>query len=292
MFGYVRPLQDEMKVRDWKRWRADYCGLCRCLGKRCGFFSRFLLSYDMTFLYVLLTMEQGKGTTAKCWCPGSLVGKKTCTASDPAMEYTADMTVLLSYWKLRDEQQDGGQFRSMAAGLGAWFYGRAYRKAAERHPEEDRLIREQLGRLAALEREHSGSLDQTADAFASILRGCAAWWEDPKHRRSAEQLLYHVGRYVYLVDALDDLQRDCEKDCYNPLRYRFGTVEGALSEASLLELRQGMEASLDLAASAFELLKRGSHGAVAENILYFGLPAVLNAVSKGDFSRKQRRPSL
>ncbi|MEA4965704.1 MAG: DUF5685 family protein [Oscillospiraceae bacterium] len=289
MFGYVRPLREELKVRDLNRWQADYCGLCRCLGKRYGFFTRFLLSYDMTFLYVLLTMGQGKGETARCWCPASLVRCKTCTEADAAMEYAADLTTLLSYWKLRDEMQDGGFFRRRAAGVGAWFFSRAYRKASARRPEMDRLIRERLAALSAMERERSGSIDRTADAFAAILKGCADWWENPRQRRPAEQVLYHVGRYVYLLDALDDLRRDCAKDSYNPLRYRFSPQNGTLSEQDLSELRQGMDASLDLAASAFELMDRGGHGAVAENILYFGLPAVLEAVSKGTFRRRKRR---
>ena len=64
MFGYVRPLPDELKVRDLRVWREDYCGLCRCLGTRYGFAARFLLSYDITFLYGLLTLD-GPAAPAK-----------------------------------------------------------------------------------------------------------------------------------------------------------------------------------------------------------------------------------
>ncbi len=289
MFGYVRPLPDELKVRDLRVWREDYCGLCRCLGKRYGFAARFLLSYDMTFLYGLLTMDGPAPPAKKCWCPAAVVRCKACRPADPAMEYAADLTVLLMWWKLRDERRDGGFLRRTAAGAAMLLFRRAYRQAAARQPELDALIRTQLDRLARLEAASSPSLDETADAFASILRGCAAFWTEPARRRPAEQLLYQVGRYIYLIDALDDLPKDCRSGAYNPLRCRFQIGNGALRAEDKAYLLKLMDCSIDLCGAAFELLPRGAKGAVPENIIYYGLPAVLRAVSEGRFDHRKKQ---
>ncbi len=283
MFGYVRPLQEELKVRDLRIWQADYCGLCRCLGKRYGFFARFLLSYDMTFLYGFLTMDREPEPPERRWCPAGVVCRKPCRRQDAAMEYAADLTILLMWWKLRDELQDGGVFRRFGARLALLLYRRAYRRAAAALPEQDALIRMQLQRLGELERTQSDSIDRTADAFAKILQGCAAWWQNSRQRRPAEQALYQIGRYVYLADALDDLGRDCKNGSYNPLRFRFAVENGVLKPEDKAYLLQVMDVSIDLAGAAFELMKRSRRGAVTENIIYYGLRAFLNAFSVGIF---------
>lgn len=289
MFGYVRPLREEMKVRDWELWRQHYCGLCRCLGRRYGLKARFLLSYDMTFLYSLLSMKERQKQPKKCWCPAGVVCRKACTEVDSAMLYTADLTVILAWWKLQDERKDGSVLRKMGAGVLSLLFRRAYRRAESARPEMAFLVQTQLRTLDGLEKDRSDSIDRTADAFARILTGCADRWDEPGERRAAEQLLYHVGRYVYLADALDDLREDCRKERYNPLRYRFRTENGALFPEDKSYLLEILDASVDLAASAFELLARTRSGAVPENIIYYGLPAVLKAVSEGRFNARKKQ---
>lgn len=292
MFGYIRPLQDELKGRDLRAWQQDYCGLCHCLGKRYGLAARFLLRYDMTFLYSFLTMSAPPGVSERHWCPAGVVCRKACRKQDEAMEYVADLTILLMWWKLKDEKIDSRGLRRWAAGAGQFLFRRAYRKAAGFRPAQDLLIREQLEKLRALEQEKSDSIDRTADAFACMLRGSAAWLPDKADRRPAEQVLYQIGRYVYLVDALDDFARDCQKDAYNPLRYRFQTQNNTLREEDKKYLLQMMDVSIDLAAAAFELMHRSGRGAVVENIIYYGLPAVLRAVSEGRFDRRKKQVTI
>lgn len=289
MFGYVRPYRDEMKLRDWRLWQKNYCGLCRCLGKRYGFASRFLLSYEMTFLYSLFTMNEKSCHARKCWCPAGVVCRKECRREDDAMRYAADLTVLLMWWKLRDDKKDGSLPRRIGAGLAGLLLRRAARRAAQNRPEADRLIREQLAALDRLEAENDSGLDRAADAFAGILKGCAAWWQEKSQRRAAEQLLYHIGRFVYLADALDDLAADCKYDRYNPLRNRFSPVNGTLTEEDRTALLQTMDASIDLAAAAFELMDRTRAGAVPENVIYYGLPAVMKAVADGSFRARKKK---
>jgi len=234
-------------------------------------------------------MSDEKILSRKCWCPAGLVCRKDCRCEDTAMDYTADLTVLLAWWKLLDNEKDGGLLRKLGAGLLKFLLRPAARRAAAERPEMNALISRQIARLDELEHQNSFSLDQTADAFAQILKGFARYWQDPSERRAGEQLLYHVGRFVYLCDALDDLPADCRKNRYNPLRNRFRTENGRLCPEDQKELLQTMDASIDLAASAFELLNRSRAGAVPENVIYYGLPAVMKAVAAGRFQARKKQ---
>ncbi len=292
MFGYIRPQKAELKVWEFEAYQAAYCGLCRCLGKRYGFSARFLVSYDLAFLYLLLTGSQASFSAACCRCPARCGAKKHCMDADAAMEFCADATIILGYWKMRDAAADAGGVKRIGAKLAACFFGRRYRKAAHRQPPIAQTAEQAMAQLAALEQAASASLDATADCFARMTAACAGWYADDRERRCAEQLLYHVGRYIYLTDALEDLPEDCRKDRYNPLRYRFCPEAGKLPQGSETQLIQTIDRSIDLAAAALELLEQRRSAGILHNIIYLGLPSVLKAVRTGSFQNKQHRRTL
>lgn len=284
MFGYVLPRKDRLSGEDEGRYRAAYCGLCRCLKLNYGFRSRFLVNYDMTFLYFLLQTEQPD--FQRCACPARPFCKKNCLPADDVMEYVADLTVLLSCWKLEDARQDGGFFQRLAAKSGLWFYRRAYRRAAARQPEANERFRTQLERLHSLEAANCASIDCVADSFARLLQGCAAFRKTDELRRITELLLYHTGRYLYLVDALEDLPRDNQRGCYNPLRYRYHLSNGALTAEDKAAFLETVEASISMAASALELMPQDGNSEIRKNIIYYGLPSVLHSVAAGTFRKR------
>lgn len=288
MFGYVLPRNDRLTPEQKERYHAAYCGLCRSLRLHYGFRARFLVNYDMTFLYFLLQRKEGL-CAQRCFCPARVVCRKECLPADGVMRTCADLSVLLSYWKLRDARSDGGGMHRLAAGAGLLLYRRAYRKAAKRLPEANEVFQTRLATLHALEQAHCASIDRAADAFASLLRACAATVPDREERRVAEQLLYHVGRFLYLTDALEDLPKDLQRGSYNPLRYRYELQDGALTQADREALIDTVEASISLAASALELMPPMPDGAIVHNIVYFGLPSVLHSVAEGTFRKGKHK---
>lgn len=288
MFGYVRPRRDRLEPQDLDRYQAAYCGLCRALGKQYGFCARFLVNYDMTFLYLLRSAVRPPAEAARCWCPARICGRKTCTLDPEGFGAAAACTVILSVEKLRDDVRDKGFFRGLPARFLTLVYRRACRRASDRLPDFAALTAEQLLALRRLEEEQSPSIDAAADAFARIVAGCADGFSDPALRRPMEQLLYHTGRFLYLADALDDLREDCRRDAYNPLRFRFPTTDGALSEADLDYLSQLTDSSVNLAGAALSLLPVRANGALLENIVYLGLPAVFAAVRAGKFEARAK----
>lgn len=288
MFGYVLPRRDKLSDTDHARYRAAYCGLCRNLKLRYGFRARFLVNYDMTFLYFLLQEGEAK-QPERCFCPARPFCKKDCLPQDGAMDYATDLSVLLSCWKLRDARRDDGFFKRMAAGLCLRLYQKAFRKAAEARERENRVFAEQLARLNELEDRRCESIDRAADAFATLLKACAGYDTDEALRRTKELLLYHVGRYLYLTDALEDLPKDNKSGAYNPLRYRYALQDGALTQADQEQFLETVDASISMAASALELLPETADRTILHNIIYYGLPAVLHSVANGSFRKRGNR---
>ena len=280
MYGYVRPLKGELKVREYESFKAVYCGLCHRLRERCGFAARFVVNFDFTFLAMLLSEAECAHPVYRR-CAASPLKKKCCHCGDPALDAAADYSVILAYWKLRDSVQDDGFWKGLGSRIGALLLRRAYRKAAAAAPEFDRCTRENLEALHRLEAENSPSLDAAADKFARILQQAAAGVTSESRRRTLSQIFYHTGRIVYILDAVDDLPSDMAAGGYNPLARRFALTEGQLPEAAAEQVSLTLALSENMLSSAFVLLPEGPWTGVLANIIYEGLPWMRRMVLSG-----------
>ena len=276
MFGYVRPSDDRLTPTDRETFRAAYCGLCHALGARYGLVGRMILNYDLTFLAMVLS--DGAGEMCAKRCAVHPIRRRCCVAGDPALDAAADMSVILTYWQLRDGVADHGFWCGLKYRIASVLLRPAYRKARERRPQFDAGTKAHLSELAALERERCSSLDAPADAFAQLLALAAEEVSDPVRRRVTAQLLYHLGRWVYLVDAADDLRADIKSGGYNPL---------APADSEVLALT--LDGSVRAMAAAFELLPETKYTPVLRAAVYEGLYAVGAAVLHGTFRKRQRR---
>ena len=286
MFGYVRPPAQDLPEGELNRFRTMYCGLCHTLSRRYGQAARMILNYDFTYLAILLSNGTADAENAgRCWV--SPVKKRPYLEPTAAMELAADESVILAYWQLRDGAED----HTWAAGLkyrgGAQLLEGAYRKAAAFRPEFDAAVRRQLRLLHALETAEDPSMDRAADTFAVLLSGASAEIEDPTRRRILEQILYHLGRWVYLIDAADDLKRDGESGNYNPVALRYGLKNGIWTPESRRDFALTLDHSIQRMAAAFELWDFGVWTAVLESTFYNGLFRVGHAVLDGTFRRSR-----
>lgn len=275
MFGYVRPNRDELKVRELREYEAVYCGLCYTLGKRHGFLARMFLSYDIVFLAMLLNNRGPEWT--RCRCPARLWCRKKDCVCAVGLEAAADAGTILSYWKLRDTVADGRWWERLGARVLSLMLRPGYRRAAHARPEFAQTVQSCLEELHSLEQEKSMSLDRTADTFARLLAAAAPASGDTARDRALEQALYHIGRWIYLLDAWDDLEEDRRSGSYNPILARFPEN----SEEDRNYLRTTLRHSLNLACAACALLELGHWRNCVENILYLGLPMVEELVFTG-----------
>lgn len=287
MFGYVRPPLQDLPQEETERFRRIYCGLCHTLGQRCGTAARFILNYDFTYLAILLSAgREGARHTARCIAHP--VHGRTYLESDAAMETAADESVILAYWQLRDGVADHDWFHSLKYRGLSDLLEPAYRRAAAARPGFDESTRRQLRLLAELEAENCDSLDRAADAFAALLSGAAQEVDEPVRRRVLEQLLYHLGRWVYLVDAADDLKKDTASGNYNPVALRFGLTDGVWTPEARREFAATLDHSIHMMTTAFELWDFGVWTPILETTLYNGLFRVGKAVLDGTFQAAWR----
>ena len=201
--------------------------------------------------------------------------------NSPALELAADESIILAWWKLRDSVADEGFFRGLPARLACLALGGAYRKAARRRSDFDGAVRRCLDELARLEGENCPSLDRTADTFARLLQAAAP--EEGIRGRVLGQLLYHLGRWIYLADARDDLAEDRAAGRYNPVAARYGP--GGDDAALALTMDQ----SLAQMGAALQLGDFGCRLPILENIIYLGLPLVQKSVFDGSWAQIKKQ---
>lgn len=287
MFGYVRPPLQALSEEEVERFRRMYCGLCHILGRRYGQAARFILNYDFTYLAILLSdPEEGNVSGARCYV--SPLRQRAYLESSAAMELAADESVILAYWQLRDGVSDHDWFHGLKYRTASAALESAYRKAAAYRPGFDTAVRTQLSRLSDLEKESCSSMDMAADAFAALLGSAAQEVSDPVRRRVLEQLLYHLGRWVYLVDAADDLKKDAASGNYNPVALRFGLTTGSWTADARWEFALSLDHSIRMMATAFELWDFGAWTPILEATIYQGLFQVGKSVLDGTFRTTYR----
>lgn len=282
MFGYVRPVKDELKGKDFNLYRASYCGLCRTLRTRYGYFAPYTLSFEFTFLALLLAPREDVFLPCKGACHANPLRKEAMCNESESLNFVADLSIILSYQKLLDNIADNKGIKAIAARTACLFLKSAFKKAEKNQPHFAAHTKQCLTELATLEKSNSDSLDKTADAFARIV-SAAAQCGSEHEIRPLEQMLYHLGRWIYLIDARDDLAQDLLQKNYNPIIYRYGQQgdDDALNET--------LVQSLSMMQSAFALCDFGCRTAVIENIIFLGLPVVQKLVFEDKWTQVKKQ---
>lgn len=289
MYGYVRPHKGELKVREYEQYRAMYCGMCRVLEQHCGFGARMLLSYDMCFLAMVFSGAMGcPVSVCSRRCPVSFWRRSPCAASNAAMELAADCTVILAYAKACDGVRDEKGVKKLAYRFSRVLLRRKYRKSAGRLPAFAAGCRENLAGLAQHERERTQSLDIPASCFADMLAALSEYMPEGQ-RRQARQLFYHIGRWVYLADAWDDVEADMASGNYNCIVQRFELHSPEERERAAGELEQTLAHSAQAAAAAAELMELDTWAPIVRNVLYLGLPSIACAIRQGQTKQRSSK---
>ena len=282
MFGYIRTYAPELKVREHEGYRALYCGLCREMGRCCGCCSRLTLSYDFVFLALLRLCVTGERVQFRGRrCLAHPLAKRSSAESCAALAHCARCAALLNYWKVRDDRADERGLKRLVALLAQPMMAGGRRRARKSYADLDERIAGRLEELAALERERVASADLPANVFGELVRDFCAYGLEGSQAKIAAALGYHTGRWIYLVDALDDREADAKRGSYNPFVPLYGG--GALTEAQketleahLIEELMGVERALDLIDESEAGYPDGT--AILRNILYLGMPRVAKEI--------------
>lgn len=275
MFGYIKPVRSELKVREAEEYRAVYCGLCNELGKSFGLFAKMTLSYDFAFM-AMLFMSLDSNTCPSyenCRCIAHPIKKQCRCAENSSIELSAKAAMILIYYKLKDDIADRGFLKKIRAMLLLPFASSARKKALATGFDAEKIdaaAKTMMEKQKLIEEKKSPISDEAAEPTAEFLSEIMLLSKNTADKRVLARFGYLLGRYIYLCDALDDLEDDIEKGNYNP--FIFGG-ESAVENAKSVLFMTTAELSDDL-----ELLKLDKYKEIVENIVCLGLRTVVEQI--------------
>ena len=287
MFGYVRPYAPELLVKDNELYRATYCGLCRTMGKTTGKLSKLALSYDFVFLALLRLGVKGERVEVKRrHCPVHPVKKIPMLEVNGELEYCARVSTILTRLKLKDNVNDSHGFsrlKAKIAGGVSVFFKKTDKSLLELEEKTVKSIEE----LTKLENEGSDSIDKTSSTFGMLLGNLAAHGIEGANGRILYEVGYHLGRLIYVMDAVDDFEKDKKSGSFNVIKNAYGEE---IDTESREVLKCSMLLELEKLSRAVELLDFYSAQDVEriiKNIVYVGLPKEISRVISGEKRKKQ-----
>lgn len=297
MFGYVRPNQSELLVKEYEQYKAVYCQLCRVLGRDYGFFARFFLSYDCTFYALLALAVTGEEVTPcreRCAC-NPLKKCRYLEGEGEAYDKAAALTMLLTYYKIEDDIADDGFFKALGKRLLRPYARRKAKWARVRYPYLAKCAERFMASQKAAEEEGAG-LDQcaepTADLLACVFEDIAG--EDAKLGAPLKRFGYFLGRWVYMMDAADDLVDDLKSGAFNPFINRLDYWgKSQLSDDERKRADQFCNEALNRSAAQMvlplNLIPMERFGPIVENVVHKGLPELQREILFLHIKEKPRR---
>lgn len=261
MFGYVTVNRSELKEEEAVRYRAYYCGLCRSLYQSFGRAGQVTLTYDMTFLVILLTSLYEKEPDllrSRCIVHPAKKHEKLCSVFS---DYAADMNIMLSYYNLLDDWRDDRRYLRKAA---AMLLAGKVKKLSAKYPRQDAALQRYMRELLETEKNDENDLEKAAWLTGELLAEIFVYKNDV-WETSLRQMGMYLGKFIYLMDAFEDVDRDIGSGSYNPLR-RIREREDFPELGREILMMQMAEC-----CRAFERLPLELDVGILRNILYSGV---------------------
>lgn len=276
MFGYVTIDKPEMKIRDYYQYKGYYCGLCHELRERYGLCGQMTLTYDMTFVIILLGSlyeEESARCTRRCLAHPL---RKLPVLRNAITRYGADMNVLLTYYHFADDWQDEKSLTGLA---GLRLLHKKADEVRKAYPRQAAVFLRQLRVLRALERRQSFEVDAAAGCFGHLMEELFVFRQD-EWEEKMRRLGFYLGKFIYLLDAFEDFPEDQKKGLYNPLRGLWSQNQGKPQAFSDI-CGQMLEMMIAECSSAFEQLPCLQEAEILRNILYSGVWVKYRKLVKG-----------
>lgn len=217
------PSKGELKIKDYEKFKAYYCGLCLSIKKNYGTLPRFIVNYDMTFVAILLdALEEEPCKLHLGTCIAHPFNKRNFIINNSALDYASFLNVALVYFKLTDDVKDD---KSKLSALSAFFLKNYFNKFPDNLKEHSNLIKEKLNELYKLEDSRAKiSIDELSHPFAELTAFVLSSYPKlEKHKDTLYTLGYNLGKWIYIIDAFDDLEEDMQKGKFNAINNIFNT---------------------------------------------------------------------
>ena len=261
MFGYVTINKPDLTIRDFETYHSYYCGLCRDLHKRYGRSGQLTLSYDMTFLALLLSaLYEPEVTRVTERCLIHPVHRHEAV-STPYTSYAADMTILLSYFNLEDNWRDDRDVKSRALAI---TLKKDVQKLSRQYPRQWKAVVKYLRALKQAEKDQEPDLDAVSGMTGDMLAEIFVCEEKDVWAPVIRQMAFYLGKFIYLMDACDDIEKDEKSGSYNPWLLQ----ETRYSDQ---EMRSILNMIMAESAMALEHLPIVEHLPILRNVIYSGV---------------------
>lgn len=275
MFGYLQIQKSELKVCEYDSYKAIYCGLCKQLGKDYSFLTRMILSYDCTF-YAMLLMSVSRSCTGfvskRCTC-NPLKKCNFALCKSDSYNKAAAFSVISAYYKLKDDINDGKLLKKVFSYLALPVFSHWRKKAVKKYGygELDIIVSDMLSMQIEDENSDDSTIDTSAHPTALMLAKIfEREAETENDKRVYYEFGYHIGRWIYLIDAADDLKKDIKSKNFNPFvranRTDYNYIQSVLNQ------------SLARAFDAYNLINITDFKGIFDNMLLLGFPAMQNKV--------------
>lgn len=298
MFGYIRPYENELRVRNLKLYRCIYCGLCKSAAKHCGIFSRFFLSYDYTlFAAVRMIFEKTPYTFAKKRCGFHLFAKKDIVADNDVLALSSAIFSIMTYYKIKDNIKDEGFLKSLGARLILPIAAHMRKKAVKNgYADTEAIISDCMEKISELEQNANTSPLEMSEAFGDMMGYLLKLGLSEEDKDNAYTVGFETGKFIYNADAIDDLEKDESSGSFNPYLAEYGNASSAVENAKKqrISLIRGTDSAADIISTRMkDLDKNGKELCeIVQNIFYLGCPAVMDSILSKNVCRtckKQNR---
>lgn len=270
MFGFVTIDKPELKLKDYEIYRGVYCSLCKALGKEYSVFARFILNYDCTFLSLLLMSRSSTCPQFKSGrCRFNLLKKCSYAQnSADALSKGAALTIISSYYKLLDSIHDGSIAKKIGCTLIRPLFSSWHKKAVKRFPLYEEAVKTMYFDQLKAESDLNPCLDMAAEPTAKMLEAVLkAEASDKGEELAFSQMGYHLGRWIYLMDAAADVKDDAKSGNFNPFILKYKDAESY----DAAEADSVISQSYFLLTKAYELIDKKRFTDILDNIIYSGL---------------------
>ena len=247
-------------------WQTFMCGLCVSTKRLYGNFPRLFISNDVNFFNVLFhSITNVDVTVRNANCLSHPIRKRSILDTTYLTDKLSQANVLLTYWNIYDDTVDGGSIKKKTA---LKLFAGAYAKAKKHLPQLDEVLAVRYEQLRELEQGNCNSIDRVAHAFAELSREFAVVVLGEQATEYAETLAYNLGKWIYLIDALDDVEKDLKSGNYNPFVACYGAQSVDDLKAYYDELNFEMFAVLNRIAQCYNDMNLTKYTCILNNVLF------------------------
>lgn len=263
MFGNIVIDKMELKFKEYYSYKSYYCGLCKSLKKKYGNTSRLTLNYDITFLILLLSSlyePTNRVSNENCLVHPR---KKQVIFQNEITDYAAAINVMLSYYNLIDNWDDEKDVKSIVV---ARLLQKDFEIASKEYPQKAEAIKNNLKKISELEKQNTSEIEDVSNLFGYLMEEIILYRNDI-WERNLRKIGFFLGKYIYLLDAYEDREKDLKNKSYNP----FNVLNS--SEDEIIEL---LILNLSFLSNEIEKLPLIQDKGIIDNIIYSGMKSKIN----------------